>query len=184
MGNRLSKIYTRTGDDGTTGLGDGTRVAKDDVRVEAYGTLDELNSVLGLLLAEQLSADITSALRPIQHELFDLGSEFCLPGYTAITAEHVKRLETTLDQFNDKLPPLKEFILPGGNRAAAICHLARTVCRRAERRAWTLHKQHPQNSESIKYLNRLSDLLFVMARVIARQNEDQEVLWKHERKKN
>jgi len=184
MGNRLSKIYTRTGDDGTTGLGDGTRVAKDDARVEAYGTLDELNSVLGVLLAEKLPADVTAALQPIQHELFDLGSEFCLPGYTAIAADHVQRLETILDKFNESLPPLKEFILPGGSRTAALCHLARTVCRRAERRAWTLHKQHPQNPESIKYLNRLSDLLFVLARMIARQDETQEVQWKHERKRN
>ncbi|HKV97800.1 MAG TPA: cob(I)yrinic acid a,c-diamide adenosyltransferase [Gammaproteobacteria bacterium] len=184
MGHRLSKIYTRTGDDGTTGLGDGTRVPKDDAHVEAYGTLDELNSALGLLLAESLPKDVTEALQPIQHELFDLGSEFCLPGYIAIAAEHIQRLESTLDRFNENLPPLKEFILPGGNRAAALCHLARTVCRRAERRAWTLHKQHPQNPESIKYLNRLSDLLFVLARVIARQNEGQEVQWKHERKNN
>ena len=183
MGHRLSKIYTRTGDDGTTGLGDGTRVAKDDAHVEAYGTLDELNSVLGVLLAEKLPADVTAALQPIQHELFDLGSEFCLPGYKTITAEHVQRLETTLDKFNDSLPALKEFILPGGSHAAAVCHLARTVCRRAERRAWTLHKQHPQNPESIKYLNRLSDLLFVLARVIVRQDENQEVQWQHERKK-
>ncbi|MGB9429647.1 MAG: cob(I)yrinic acid a,c-diamide adenosyltransferase [Gammaproteobacteria bacterium] len=181
MGNRLSKIYTRTGDDGSTGLGDGTRVPKDDARVEAYGTLDELNSVLGLLLAEKLPSDIITALQPIQHELFDLGSEFCLPGYSAIGAEHVQRLEDTLDKFNDSLPPLKEFILPGGSRAAALCHFARTVCRRAERRAWTLHKQHPQNPETIKYLNRLSDLLFVLARVIARQGEGQELQWKHER---
>jgi cob(I)alamin adenosyltransferase len=184
MGNRLSKIYTRTGDDGTTGLGDGSRVPKDDARVEAYGTLDELNSVMGVLLAEDLPPDIAAALQPIQHELFDLGSEFCLPVYKAITAEHVQRLENTLDKFNDTLPPLKEFILPGGSRAAAVCHLARTVCRRAERRAWTLHQQHPQNPESIKYLNRLSDLLFVLARVIARQDKSGEVLWKHERKKN
>ena len=183
MGNRLSKIYTRTGDDGTTGLADGSRVAKDDVRVEAYGTLDELNSVLGVLLAEPLPKDVAEALRPIQHELFDLGSEFCLPGYSAITAGHVKQLETALDRFNEALPPLKEFILPGGSRAAALCHLARTVCRRAERRAWTLHKQYPQNPESIKYLNRLSDLLFVLARVIARQDETQEIQWKHERSK-
>ncbi|MGH8401917.1 MAG: cob(I)yrinic acid a,c-diamide adenosyltransferase [Gammaproteobacteria bacterium] len=184
MGNRLSKIYTRTGDDGSTGLGDGTRVPKDDVRVEAYGTLDELNSVLGVLLAEPLPDEVRAALQPIQHELFDLGSEFCLPGYIAITTAHVQQLEITLDKFNEALPPLKEFILPGGGRPAALCHLARTVCRRAERRAWTLHKQHPQNPESIKYLNRLSDLLFVMARIIARQNEGQEVLWKHERKRN
>lgn len=182
MGHRLSKIYTRTGDDGTTGLGDGTRVAKDDVRVEAYGTLDELNSALGVLLAEPLPKDVAEALQPIQHELFDLGSEFCLPGYQAINAEHVQRLETTLDGFNENLPPLKEFILPGGSRAAAHCHLARTVCRRAERHAWTLHKQHPQNPEAIKYLNRLSDLLFVLARVIAHQDGGSEVLWKHERK--
>ena len=184
MGNRLSKIYTRTGDDGTTGLGDGTRVAKDDARVEAYGTLDELNSVLGVLLAEPLPKDVTEALQPIQHELFDLGSEFCLPGYKAITAEHVRRLENMLDKFNEPLPPLKEFILPGGSRAAAFCHLARTVCRRAERRAWTLHKQYPQNPESIKYLNRLSDLLFVLARMIVRHDRGSEVLWKHERKRN
>ena len=184
VGNRLSKIYTRTGDDGTTGLGDGTRVPKDDVRVEAYGTLDELNSLLGVLLAEPLPDDVRVILQPIQHELFDLGSEFCLPGYKAITAEHVQRLETTLDRFNENLPPLKEFILPGGSRAAAFCHLARTVCRRAERRAWTLHRQHPQNPESIKYLNRLSDLLFVLARNIARQESSDEALWKHNRGKN
>ncbi|HEX5339497.1 MAG TPA: cob(I)yrinic acid a,c-diamide adenosyltransferase [Gammaproteobacteria bacterium] len=183
MGNRLSKIYTRTGDDGSTGLGDGSRVPKDDAHVEAYGTLDELNSALGLLLAEPLSDDLRATLAPIQHELFDLGSEFCLPGYTAISADHVQRLETTLDRFNANLPPLKEFILPGGGRAAALCHLARTVCRRAERRAWSLHRQHPQNPESIKYLNRLSDLLFVLARVIVRQDGGLEVLWKHERKK-
>ena len=184
MSNRLSKIYTRTGDDGTTGLADGTRIPKDDARVEAYGTLDELNSVMGLLLAEKLPEEVEAALQPIQHELFDLGSEFCLPGYTAITADHVRRLETTLDKFNEPLPPLKEFILPGGSRAAAFCHLARTVCRRAERRAWTLHKEYPQNPESIKYLNRLSDLLFVLARVIARKDGSSEVLWKHERKNN
>lgn len=181
MGNRLSKIYTRTGDDGTTGLGDGTRVAKDDARVEAYGTLDELNSALGLLLTEKLPEGIASALEPIQHELFDLGSEFCLPGYRAITAAQVERLENVLDKHNETLPPLKEFILPGGSQAAAICHLTRTICRRAERRAWTLHKQYPQNPESIKYLNRLSDLLFVLARVIVRSNMGNEVLWKHER---
>ena len=181
---KLNRIYTRTGDDGTTGLGDGTRVPKDDVRVEAYGTLDELNSLLGVLLAEPLPDDVRVILQPIQHELFDLGSEFCLPGYKAITAEHVRRLENMLDKFNEPLPPLKEFILPGGSRAAALCHLARTVCRRAERRARTLHRQHPQNPESIKHLNRLSDLLFVLARVIQHHDKGTEVLWKHERKKN
>lgn len=184
MGNRLSKIYTRTGDDGSTGLADGTRVPKDDAHVEAYGTLDELNSALGVLLAEPLPKDVAEALQPIQHDLFDLGSEFCLPGYIAITVEHVQRLETTLDKFNESLPPLKEFILPGGNRSAALCHLARTVCRRAERRVWRLNRQHLQNPEAIKYLNRLSDLLFVLARVIARANGGAEVLWKHERKRS
>ena len=139
MGNRLSKIYTRTGDDGTTGLGDGTRVPKDSARVEAYGTVDELNSVLGVLLAVPGLPDaVTALLTEVQHELFDLGAELCVPGHTVITADHVTRLETALDGFNDPLPPLKEFILPGGGPAAAACHLARTVGRRAERRVWTL----------------------------------------------
>lgn len=183
MGNRLSKIYTRTGDDGSTGLGDGTRVAKDSARVEAYGTVDELNSSIGMLLAEKLPNQISEALIRIQHELFDLGSELCVPGYTAITPEHIVWLEQTLDGFNADLPPLKEFILPGGSRAAAICHMARTICRRAERRTLTLHRESPVNSEVLRYLNRLSDLLFVLARVIARQDGGSEVLWKHERRK-
>ncbi|MGH8292698.1 MAG: cob(I)yrinic acid a,c-diamide adenosyltransferase [Gammaproteobacteria bacterium] len=182
MGNRLSKIYTRTGDDGTTGLGDGTRVPKDDARVEAYGTVDELNSVIGLLLAEKLPQDVSECLTRSQHELFDLGSELCVPGYKAITADHITWLEQTLDRFNSDLPPLKEFILPGGSRAAGVCHLARTVCRRAERRTLTLHRASPVNSEVLRYLNRLSDLLFVLARVIVRQDDGSEVLWKHERK--
>ncbi len=183
MGNRLSKIYTKTGDDGTTGLGDGSRVAKDDPRVEAYGTVDELNSVIGMLLAEGPTEAITTCLTRVQHELLDLGGELCIPGYTAITAAHVERLEQELDGFNETLPPLKEFILPGGSRAAAACHLARTVCRRAERRTFTLSKQTMVNPEALRYLNRLSDLLFVIARVIARNDKGQEVLWKHERKK-
>jgi cob(I)alamin adenosyltransferase len=184
MGNRLSKIYTKTGDDGSTGLGDGTRVAKDDPRVEAYGTVDELNSVVGLLRAEPLAADLDACLGRIQHELLDLGGELCIPGHRSISAEQVTRLETELDGFNAALPPLKEFILPGGSRAAAACHLARTVCRRAERRVWTLQRQTPLNSEALRYLNRLSDLLFVLARVIARHDRSTEVLWQHERKKN
>jgi cob(I)alamin adenosyltransferase len=183
MGNRLSKIYTRTGDDGSTGLGDGSRVPKDSTRVEAYGTVDELNSNIGLLLTERLPQDVTESLTRIQHELFDLGSELCVPGYTAITADHITWLEQTLDRFNVDLPPLKEFILPGGSRAAAVCHLARTVCRRAERRTLTLHRETPVNNEVLRYLNRLSDLLFVLARVIVRQDGGSEVLWKHERKK-
>ncbi len=184
MGNRLSKIYTRTGDDGTTGLGDGTRVPKDDARVEAYGTVDELNSVIGMLLAEEPAADIATCLTRVQHELLDLGGELCIPGHMAITAAHVERLEQELDGFNADLPPLQEFILPGGSRTAAACHQARTVCRRAERRSYTLSKEASVNPEALRYLNRLSDLLFVMARVISRQDKGQEVLWKHERKKS
>ena len=184
MGNRLSKIYTKTGDDGTTGLGDGTRVPKDDARVEAYGTVDELNSVVGLTLAEPLPAEISACLLRVQHELLDLGGELCIPGHISIDAGQVTRLETELDGFNAALPPLKEFILPGGSRAAAACHLARTVCRRAERRVWSLDRESPLNPEALRYLNRLSDLLFVLARVIARQDRGTEVLWRHERKKS
>jgi cob(I)alamin adenosyltransferase len=182
MGNRLSKIYTRTGDDGTTGLGDGSRVPKDSVRVEAYGTVDELNSVIGVLLAvPALPPDVTACLTEVQHELFDLGGELCIPGHRAINAEHVARLERTLDDFNAALPPLKEFILPGGGPAAAACHLARTVARRAERRVWTLARAETVAPEVTQYLNRLSDLLFVLARVLARHERGTEVLWRHER---
>jgi cob(I)alamin adenosyltransferase len=184
MGNRLSKIYTRTGDDGTTGLGDGTRVPKDGARVEAYGTIDELNSVLGVLLAVPALPDAVRALlTEVQHELFDLSAELCVPGLSTITADHVTRLETALDGFNDPLPPLKEFILPGGGPAAAACHLARTVARRAERRTWTLARAEKVNPEVLHYLNRLSDLLFVLARVLARHERGSEVLWRHERGK-
>lgn len=184
MGNRLSKIYTKTGDDGTTGLGDGTRVPKDDVRVEAYGTVDELNSVIGMLLAEEVNIEIRNCLTRVQHELLDLGGELCIPGYTAIKPEHVTRLEDELDGFNAPLPPLKEFILPGGSRAAGVCHLARTVCRRAERRTYTLHSKTPVSPQALEYLNRLSDLLFVLGRVIARHDKGSEVLWNHEKQKD
>src|SRR5215469_10362938 len=184
MGNRLSKIYTRTGDDGTTGLGDGSRVPKDSARVEAYGTADELNSVVGVLLAVPgLPQQVTDCLTEVQHELFDLGGELCIPGHQLIRAEQVTRLEQALDGFNEGLPPLKEFILPGGGPAAAACHLARTVTRRAERRAWTLARAEKVNPELLKYLNRLSDLLFVVARVLARHERGAEVLWKHQRRK-
>ncbi len=183
MGHRLSKIYTRTGDDGSTGLGDGTRVAKDDARVEAYGTVDELNSCVGLVLAEPLPDEVRDILVDIQHELFDLGSELCVPGYRAITAEHISRLEESLDALNAALPPLKEFILPGGGRAASACHLARTVCRRAERRVFTLSREAQVSPEALKYLNRLSDLLFVIARVLARHENGSEVLWRSRRVK-
>jgi cob(I)alamin adenosyltransferase len=184
MGNRLSKIYTRTGDDGTTGLGDGSRVAKDSARVEAYGTVDELNSTVGVLLAlPNLPPAVLACLTEVQHELFDMGGELCIPGHRLITAPQVARLEELLDGFNDALPPLKEFILPGGGPAAAACHLARTVARRAERRVCSLARAETVAPEVLKYLNRLSDLLFVLARVLARHERGTEVLWRHDRSK-
>ena len=179
MGNRLSKIYTRTGDDGTTGLGDGSRVDKDNLRVETFGTVDELNSLIGLLLSSDLDAAIRDCLMRTQHELFDLGGELCMPGYTMIPDICVDQLETDLDRFNADLPALKDFILPGGSEAAARCHLARTVCRRAERLLVSLTKVEDINEVSLRYLNRLSDLLFVIARVLARANGGSEVLWVH-----
>jgi cob(I)alamin adenosyltransferase len=179
MGHRLSKIYTRTGDDGTTGLGDGTRIAKTHARIEAYGTVDEANSAIGMILAvPELPQDVTSALTQIQHELFDLGGELAVPGHRAIMQAHVDALEQVLDRFNEPLPPLKEFILPGGGPAAAACHLARAITRRAERCAWALAQQDTVAPEVMQYLNRLSDLLFVVARVLARHESGQEVLWK------
>ncbi|HET7569506.1 MAG TPA: cob(I)yrinic acid a,c-diamide adenosyltransferase [Gammaproteobacteria bacterium] len=181
MGNRLSKIYTRTGDDGTTGLGDGTRVAKDSARVEAYGTTDELNSVIGMVLAADIPEPIAACLTRVQHKLFDLGGELCIPGHQAITAEDVTALEEALDSFNADLPRLKEFILPGGGPAAAACHLARTVARRAERRCWTLAREEQINPDALHYLNRLSDLLFVIGRVLARHEGGGEVLWQSHR---
>ena len=182
MGNRLSKIYTRTGDDGTTGLGDGTRVAKDSARVNAYGTVDEANSTLGVVLATQLPDDIRQLLTTVQHQLFDLGGELCIPGHAAITGDDVEALERQLDHYNDDLPPLKDFILPAGGEAASRCHLARTIVRRAERETVTLARHDAVRPEAIRYLNRLSDLLFVLARVLARADGQGEVLWKHERR--
>ena len=185
MGNRLSKIYTRTGDDGTTGLGDGTRVPKDSVRVEAYGTVDELNSAIGVLLAvPKLPGAVSACLTEVQHQLFDMGGELCIPGHVAISPAHVTRLEEALDGFNDALPPLKEFILPGGGPAAAACHLARAIARRAERRVWTLAHSESVRPEVAQYLNRLSDLLFVVARVLSRHESGTEVYWRHERGKD
>jgi len=184
MGYRLTKVYTRTGDDGTTGLGDGQRVPKDDDRVEAYGTVDELNSVLGLVLAARsLPESVRLCLTAVQHELFDLGGELCIPGHRLITSEHVTRLEEMLDQLNDTLPALEDFILPSGGPATAACHVARAVSRRAERRVWTLAKRESVNPEAAKYLNRLSDLLFVIARVLVRHERGAEVLWRHARGK-
>jgi len=182
VGNRLSKIYTKTGDDGTTGLGDGTRVAKDSARVAAYGTVDELNSAIGMVLAQEIPATIRETLTQVQHELFDLGGELCIPGMVMIAEADVERLERNLDSFNEDLPPLKDFILPGGGIAAACAHVARTVCRRAEREVVTLSKQEPVRPEAIRFLNRLSDLMFVLARVLARASGHGEVLWQHERR--
>lgn len=179
MGNRLSKIYTKTGDKGETGLGDGSRTAKDALRVEAFGTVDELNSAVGLLLAAPLPDGIEPLLTRLQHELFDLGGELCMPGYTLIPESYVEGLERDLDALNEDLPPLKDFILPGGSEAAARCHLARTICRRAERRIVKLSGEGDVNPVSIRYLNRLSDFLFVAARVIARADGGTEVLWVH-----
>ena len=182
MGNRLSKIYTRTGDDGTTGLGDGNRVAKDSARVEAYGTVDEANSSIGVVLAEaSVPDDIRRCLTDVQHDLFELGGELCIPGHEAIQDSFIERLESNLDGFNEDLPRLKEFILPGGGRAAAACHLSRTIVRRAERRVATLASDEDVRPEVGKYLNRLSDLLFVVARVLARAESGKEVLWNRER---
>jgi cob(I)alamin adenosyltransferase len=182
MGHRLSKIYTRTGDDGTTGLGDGSRVPKDHIRVEAYGTTDELNSSIGLILAEpDLPESVRTWLLEIQHDLFDLGGELCIPGYQLLSAQRIEVMETWIDSLNADLPMLKEFILPGGNRAAAACHLARTICRRAERRLLALSRQEEIQPTGIHYLNRLSDFLFVAARVLARQGGGQEVLWQRQR---
>ncbi len=183
MGNRLSKIYTRTGDDGSTGLGDGTRVAKDSARVEAYGTVDELNSAIGVVLACEIADAVREALTQVQNDLFDLGGELCIPGMEMIHPADIDRLEQILDGFNEDLPPLKEFILPGGGMAAAQCHVARTICRRAERRAVTLARIETVRVEAVRYLNRLSDLLFVLARVLARVSGHGEVLWQHERRK-
>jgi len=182
MGKRLSKIYTKTGDDGTTGLGDGTRVAKDSLRVDAFGTVDEANSAIGVVLAAaSVPQEVRDILIEIQHDLFELGGELCIPGHSAITADFVSRLEANLDALNEDLPALKEFILPGGGEAAAACHLARTIVRRAERITITLAGIESVRAEVLQYLNRLSDLLFVVARVLARAESGQEVLWNRER---
>lgn len=182
MGNRLSKIYTRTGDDGTTGLGDGSRVAKDSARVEAYGSVDEANSAIGVILAvPSVPPDIRDCLTHVQHDLFELGGELCIPGHSAVTQPFIDRLESWLDDMNNDLPALKDFILPGGGTAAAACHVARTVVRRAERRVGTLAGIETVRPEVIRYLNRLSDLLFVIARILARSESGQEVLWNRDR---
>lgn len=177
MGNRLSKIYTRTGDDGTTGLGDGSRVRKDSLRIEAIGAVDELNSALGVLAAEPLDEDIAALLTRIQHTLFDLGGELSVPGFTLVTAGQVTALEQSLDGFNEHLPPLKDFILPGGARAASLCHVARAVSRRAERAVVSLAQEESVADPVRHYLNRLSDLLFVLCRELNRRAGRGDVLW-------
>jgi len=183
MANRLTKIYTRSGDAGLTGLANGERVPKSDARIETFGTVDETNSAIGLVLSDTgLPTAIRDSLCRIQDELFDVGAELALPGHTKIGPEYVLRLENELDELNSALPPLKEFILPGGGPAAAACHLARAICRRAERRAWTFSEAAEVNPELLKYLNRLSDLLFVIARVLARQDGSAEVLWRSGRR--
>ena len=184
MGHRLSKIVTRTGDAGTTGLGDGSRVPKDSARIEAIGAVDELNSCVGAVLVEALPDDVRELLTDVQHDLFDLGGELSIPGHEAMTDAHVARLEDAVERYNEDLPRLKEFILPGGGMAAAQCHVARTVCRRAERRVVALARNESVRAEVVHYLNRLSDLLFVLCRVLARASGHGEVLWQHERRKH
>jgi cob(I)alamin adenosyltransferase len=183
MANRLSKIATRKGDDGSTGLGDGSRTAKDSVRIHTLGEVDELNSFVGLLLCEEMPADLREELISIQHDLFDLGGELCIPGYTMITEEHVARIDALLEKYNSTLPPLKDFILPAGSRAAAVAHLCRTVCRRAERSIVALGKSETINEHPRQYVNRLSDLMFVLSRVLNRFAGGSDVLWQHERKR-
>ena len=181
MGNRLSKIYTRTGDAGTTGLGDGSRIGKHDPRMEAIGDIDELNCNLGLLLTETLREDLRALLVDLQHDLFDLGGELSIPGSTFIAQAAVVKIEHAIDRSNEELPALKEFVLPGGCRAAAFAHLARAMCRRAERRVLALASAQAVNVATLQFLNRLSDLLFVAARIVARDSGAGEVMWQRGR---
>jgi cob(I)alamin adenosyltransferase len=178
MGNRLSKIVTRTGDDGTTGLGDGSRTAKDSIRITALGDVDELNSTIGVLLTEILPENLRATLIDIQHDLFDMGGELCIPGHVAIKEERLVWLEKIVEGLNSTLPPLKEFILPGGTRAAAFAHVCRTVCRRAERTLVGLSKVEKVSDESRQYLNRLSDFLFVLSRILNKLEGTPDVFWK------
>jgi cob(I)alamin adenosyltransferase len=182
MGNRLSKIATRTGDQGTTGLGDGSRTDKDSLRVHAMGDVDELNSQIGVLMCEDLPPVLRQELMAIQHDLFDLGGELSIPGYTLIKEAQVAQLDALLEKYNADLPPLKDFILPGGSRAAAVAHVCRTVCRRAERSIVSLGKAGKINEAPRQYMNRLSDLLFVLARVLNRHAGGSDVQWHRESK--
>ena len=176
-GNRLSKIITRTGDAGTTGLGDGSRTTKGSLRIDSIGEVDELNSSLGLLLCEEMPDQVRAALLDIQHDLFDLGGELCMPGMNFIKDAQVARLEELADIFNRDLPMLKEFILPGGTRPAAIAHLCRTICRRAERSMVRLNTAEPLSDAARRFINRLSDLLFILGRLLNRAGGRGDVLW-------
>ena len=175
MVNRLTQIYTKTGDEGKTGLGDGTRVAKFSTRIKCLGSVDELNSIIGLILTENVSQK--NILKKIQHDLFDIGGELSIPNYKKIDLKKVNFLEQELDQMNDTLPPLKDFILPGGSKAASYCHLGRTVCRRVERNLFLLNDKEEVNKNALKYINRLSDFLFVLARYINKENNVDDILW-------
>ncbi|MBF8269375.1 MAG: ATP:Cob(I)alamin adenosyltransferase [Gammaproteobacteria bacterium] len=177
MANRISKVVTRTGDDGSTGLADGSRIAKSDLRIETMGDIDELNSCLGLLQAQGIDVAISESLLEIQHRLFDIGGELALPGTTRIDSACVKQLEELIKHYNRELPPLREFILPGGNQSAALSHLARAVCRRSERHLFRLAESATVNPHSTIYINRLSDLLFILARIMARQDGGVEIHW-------
>ncbi|MBR8655647.1 cob(I)yrinic acid a,c-diamide adenosyltransferase [Achromobacter sp. Marseille-Q0513] len=177
MANRLSVIATRTGDDGTTGLGDGSRCAKDAPRVAALGDVDELNSAIGLLLTETLPEDVAADLLAIQHDLFDMGAELCIPGHAALKEEQIARLDARLAHYNAALPPLREFILPGGSRTAALAHVARATCRRAERAVVALARTDSVNAPVRQYLNRLSDLMFVLARHLNVAAGKTDVFW-------
>jgi cob(I)alamin adenosyltransferase len=183
MGNRLSKISTRTCDDGTTGLGDGSRTVKDSPRIHSLGEVDELNSFVGLLLCEEMPAELREELISIQHDLFDLGGELCIPNYELIKDEHVARLDGLVEKYNAELPMLKEFILPAGSRAASLAHVCRTVCRRAERSIVALSHAEAIRPHPRQYLNRLSDLMFELARLLNRFAGGSDVLWQHERKR-
>ena len=178
MANRLSKIVTRTGDDGTTGLGDGSRTSKDSLRITALGDVDELNSTIGVLLTEAMPDNLRATLIEIQHDLFDMGGELCIPGHVALKEERLVWLEKVVEGLNSALTPLKEFILPGGSRAAAFAHVCRTVCRRAERTVVALSQTEKISEESRQYLNRLSDFLFVLSRVSNKLEGTSDVLWK------
>jgi cob(I)alamin adenosyltransferase len=183
MAHRLSKITTRTGDRGETGLGDGSRVRKSSPRVRALGDIDELNSALGLVLAEEPAAEIAEALNQVQHDLFDLGGEISIPGHAILGEAHIERLEAHIESWNAELAPLKEFILPGGTRAAAAAHLARTICRRAERSLVELTEKEKVSEAALRYLNRLSDLLFIAGRRLNRAAGRGDVQWRHQRTK-